>query len=182
MTKTVTKDQYKQAIVNSTILQPFEFYLSKLDADTISDDVEVQQKITEIKTIISDIYSQHKAVIERGQEQICEQDTSIVNHVLSRLHKIGEKLKRNLTELERMRNAYEQRSKESMEKQIPMATHKPFTNLPTSEDEDRIANNRRKLEEERSRLNEFIKTAPFFEYELLQGTGVEMFLEKPETA
>jgi hypothetical protein len=179
MTKSVTKDQYKQAIVNSTILQPFEFYLSKLDESTISDDVEVQQKITEIKTIITDLHSQHKAVIEKGQEQHSNRPEELINQAATRINLIPTLIEKEQKAISHKLKSREFKILELQKKHFDQAEIDQIC-PPISQDEiDRSSDKVNSLEHEKRVLLQFIGDSPEFNIEILRGTA---FYPEPETA
>jgi hypothetical protein len=179
MTKSVTKDQYKQAIVNSTVLQPFEFYLSRLDAATISDDVEVQQKITEMKAIINDLHSQHKAVIEKGQEQHENRPADLINQAATRINIIPALIGKEQKAISHKLKSREIKVLELQKKHFDQAEIDQIC-PPISQEEIDAANDKvRALQHESEVLLRFVGNSPEFNIEILRGTA---FYPEPEIA
>jgi hypothetical protein len=170
MTKTVTKNQYKKAILDATILQQFEFYLSKLDATTISDDVEVQQKITEMKTIISNLYAQHKAVIEKGQEQHENRPEELINQAATRINIIPTLIEREQKAIYHKLKSREFKVNDLKQKRFDQAEINQIC-PPVSQEEIDAANDKvRALQHESEVLLRFVGDSPEFNIEILKGT------------
>jgi hypothetical protein len=172
----ITQERYVNAYESLNLIEAALVALSPLNLDVLSGNEVLRHHVFDLCSDLEAAKQAHREILEAGEALKDSLDPRLINRCLERIDQLQDHLEHKNGELERMKNAYENRLRDALTARVPVEQFRPLDVPPTLDDEARIARERVLIELEIERINAFLGTVPFCDFSLLAGTALEPFI------